>query len=133
MEKTYSFNNSVRRAAKALTLSAGFATLLTAPMAAMAAGSVGFTTIASNGQAAVQSFASLAIYVGIFMGIVFVIGGLIWWIMAHKKHEPTWPAIAAMIGGFLLTSVTTYIDSGSQTVFGSNQSQVSTLISNSNG
>lgn len=121
-----SFNDSVRRGAKALTISAAFATLLTSPMAAMAVPT--FAQIAQNGQSTVQSFGSLAIYVGIFLGIVFVIGGITWWIFAHKRHEPTWPAIAAMIGGFLLASITTYIGSGSATVFnGTNASQVSQL------
>jgi hypothetical protein len=125
-QQRYSFNNSVRRGAKALTISAAFATLLTAPLAAMAVPT--FAQIAQNGQTTVQSFGSLAIYTGIFLGIIFVIGGIVWWIFAHKRHEPTWPAIAAMIGGFLLSSITTYISSGSSTVFdGTNASQVSQL------
>lgn len=128
----HSFNASVRRGAKALTVGAGFATLLTAPAIAFAVPT--FAAIAQNGQTTVQSFSSLAIYVAIFMGIVFTIGGIIWWIFAHKRHEPTWPAIAAMIGGFLLASITTYISSGSATVFdGTSASQVSQVATSAGG
>lgn len=92
-----------------------------------------FAQIATNGQTTVSAFSSLAVYVFIFLGIVMVGGGIFLWIMFHRRQQPTWPAIAMVIGGFLLVSITEFISSGSTTVFESNQSQMSTVVGNSGG
>ncbi|MEY2341483.1 DUF6750 family protein [Acidithiobacillus sp. IBUN Pt1247-S3] len=96
---------------------------------ALAQATVSFSQIANNGQSTVQSFSSLAVYFFIFIGIVMVGGGIVMWILAHKRQQPTWPGIAMIIGGVLLVSLTAFISSGSDTVFGSDQSQMSTVVS----
>lgn len=64
-----------------------------------------------------------ATYVAIAIGICLAIGGLIGWLAAGKTNDPSKTkggAVAMIVIGILLTSVTTYMEMGNNTAGGSN-------------
>jgi lipoprotein signal peptidase len=68
-------------------------------------------------------------YFFLFMGLLMAGIGVIMWAYAHKKHESPMVAIAILIGGILLASITEVINVGSATAFGgSSESQLNAVL-----
>jgi uncharacterized protein YybS (DUF2232 family) len=80
-------------------------------------------------EGTMQGLAGGAYYFFLFMGLLMAGIGIIMWAYAHKKHESTMVAIAILIGGILLASITEVINVGSATAFGgSSESQLNTVL-----
>jgi len=85
--------------------------------------------IGSYQQQTAQGLSGGLYYFFLFFGLLMAGVGVIMWGYAHKKHESPMIAIAILIAGILLSSITALISSGSATVFnGSNQSQVNKVL-----
>lgn len=83
----------------------------------------GFGEIGDNIASATTGMSKATKSVGLLIGIGLSIGGLIGFATHKKTNTPLSIPIIMLIAGILLSSLTAFVGSGSETVFGSDEQE----------